>query len=171
MNELTLYFLLFLSMIVQVIVPPLPAEAIVIGAARAYGFGWTAFAAGSGLWAGSVMVFYAGRYIEEKFHRFFSKEKIETVLKRLKRHENLLLWIRVLPYNPSDVISYAAGILKVRPQKYIWISCCTSYLRCAMLARLGIHLEDLSHLLQILGLLGISALVAGIVVFGRKKKE
>ena len=162
---------LFGVMILQVVIPPIPAELIVIGAGNRYGVVWTSLVSGSGLWAGSLLVYFLGVRIREWFSRFFSRDKVARVMDRLLHHQNLILWIRVLPYNPSDVISYAAGILRISPKKFVLVTCATSYLRCLMLTLLGQRIRSLKEVFIVLGLLVVSAIAANAVVAGRRMKD
>lgn len=161
---------LFGVMILQVVIPPIPAELIVIGAGNRHGVVWSTLVSGSGLWAGSLLVYFLGVRIREWFSRFFSRDKVARVMDRLLHHQDLILWIRVLPYNPSDVISYAAGILRISPRKFVLVTCATSYLRCLMLTLLGQRIRSLKEVFVVLGVLVVSAIAANAVVAGRRKK-
>jgi hypothetical protein len=57
-----------------------------------------------------------------------------------------------LPYNPSDIISCAAGLAAIRPGKYLLITFCTSFERTFTLAWFGLLLDDLKGILQVLSL-------------------
>lgn len=161
---------LFLAMAVQVIVPPLPAELIVIAGSKAYGPLLSTLLSGSGLFVGSVIVYYLGIFLRGKFDRLFGTKQLKRVIVRLHEHENLILWVRVLPYNPADVIGYAAGIIGVAPKKFYWTSAATSFIRVALLSWMGWFLKDLSTLLSIIGLLTISAIAAYAMLAKRKGK-
>jgi len=163
--------LLFLIMVVQVVVPPIPAELIVIGAGKQYGVVVTAIVAGSGLTAGSMLVYWLGGWIEQRFGRIFARQQVQTVMARLRKVETPLLLIRALPYNPSDVISYAAGIIKIKKKKFILLTCLTSYSRCFVLGHFGAAVSSLGSLLAIGSLLLVSALIAAGVVYGRQRRE
>lgn len=171
MNLLSTLALLFLTMVVQVIIPPLPAELIVIGAGRVHGVILTTLVAGSGLFAGSIGVYYIGRYIHLKLSRFFDRQKTRDTIERIKKIENIILWIRILPYNPSDIISYAAGIVEVPPTKFFLITACTSYTRTFLLAHLGTYITNLKTLLLAGSILIISALVGAMVAYGGNEKK
>lgn len=157
-------------MIIQVIVPPLPAELIVIGAARQFGKLATTLVAGSGLYAGSVLVYFIGRYIHQRLARYFERQKVRQVVARIHRYENLILWVRILPYNPSDLISYAAGIVEVDLRKFLVISAITSYGRTFVLAALAQEIRDIKTLLAVAAILLVSALVGVALVYGRQNK-
>jgi len=66
---------LFFSMIIQVIVPPIPAELIVISAGKLYGVTATTIVARTGLYFGSIMVYFFGRQISKYSKGFFEKKQ------------------------------------------------------------------------------------------------
>jgi len=162
-------FGLFVVMIVQVIIPPIPAEGIVIVAVKSYGIPKTSACTAAGLWVGSVLVYYIGRYLKAKLARFFDREKVRRIIAHIRHHENFMLWLRILPYNPSDSISYAAGIVSVPVAKFVWISLVTSICRCVMLALLGFSITSWDKLLQAGSVLILSALGVHVILFARKK--
>lgn len=155
-------------MIIQVIIPPIPAELIVISAGKLYGQLITTIVAGTGLYIGSILVYFIGKYIHKKFQKFFKKEKVKKAIKQIRKFESLILWIRILPYNPSDIISYAAGIIKVKTKKFLTISLFTSYIRCYILAVLGSYLINIRTLLQVSVVLITSAIFTYFIVFRKK---
>jgi uncharacterized membrane protein YdjX (TVP38/TMEM64 family) len=159
--------LLFLLMIIQVIVPPIPAELIVIAAATKYGILLTTIFAGSGLFIGSVVVYYFGRYIEKFKFKFFQREKVKPVMKKLKKYGLWILLIRILPYNPSDIISYVAGLLRINFKLYIIVTFIVTFTRVFILAFLGSYLIDFKSLIGIIVLLILSSVIATIFIFGK----
>ncbi|HEX2254192.1 MAG TPA: VTT domain-containing protein [Thermoanaerobaculia bacterium] len=168
MSSLLPYLTLFLTMVAQVVVPPIPAELIVILAGRRYGVVNATAVAGAGLFTGSVLVFHFSRFLQQRFERLFRRDRVERVVARLREYSTPILWIRILPYNPSDVISYAAGLIGVPPRRFYAITACTSLARCLALAVLGLHVEDLRTAFQVLGLLALSSLVAWAVLHRRR---
>jgi len=160
--------ILFLLMVVQVIIPPIPAEIIVIGAAKLYGVLSTTIVAGSGLFIGSIIVYYFGKFIQKKFEFFFNKNKVKIITQKLKEYDTWILWLRILPYNPSDIISYAAGIIHVEERKFFTITFITSFLRCLILSLLGSYITNLQSIFYIIGLLVFSAILAQVVLFNKK---
>ena len=164
-EQLFAFGTIFISMIIQVIIPPIPAELIVIGAGKLYGILITTIFAGTGLFVGSLLVYFIGKGIQKKFERFFNKEKVKTITKRLKHHEDWILWIRILPYNPSDIISYAAGIMHFNKQKFILITAITSYTRCFLLAFLGNYLTSVGTIIKVVALLILSSIIASTFLY------
>lgn len=159
---------LFVVMIVQVIIPPIPAELVVVAAGRQYGVPVATLVAGSGLWAGSYLVYLIGARIRRRFYRFFRRDKVDLLIQRLKQHELVLLLVRILPYNPSDAISYAAGIIRVGRTRFIAITGFTSFIRCLTLTLLGERITSVKHMFVVVGVLALSALIANAIVAGRR---
>ena len=83
-------------MILQVVIPPIPAEVIVIGSGNLYGVLTTTLVAGSGLFIGGVVVYFFGRLIEKKFHKTFEKEKVARVIKKLQKIETFILLMQLV---------------------------------------------------------------------------
>ncbi|MBN1669562.1 MAG: VTT domain-containing protein [Kiritimatiellae bacterium] len=162
---------LFLLMVVQVIIPPIPAEAIVMWATHHYGLYPTTVAAGLGLLVGSVLAYTFGRYLKHRFARFFNKRKVRIVLEHIHRHQVLILWLRILPYNPSDTISYAAGIASVPAGMFLAITSVTSLVRCLMLAMLGQGITKVSTVMHVGSILLLSALVVHVILFAPRKNR
>jgi len=161
--------ILFISMIVQVIIPPIPAELIVISAGKLYGVFLTTLIAGTGLYVGSILVYFLGKYIHKTFESFFNKEKVKIITDKIKQYESAILWLRILPYNPSDIISYAAGIIHVEKKKFFIISFFTSYIRCLVLASLGVYITGIQTLFVVIIVLFASAILAHSIVVKYKK--
>jgi len=156
---------LFLSMIIQVIIPPIPAEIIVISAGKLYGTLQTTLVAGTGLYLGSILVYFFGKYINKKFSWFFDKKHIKEIIEKIRKYESLILWIRILPYNPSDIISYAAGIVHFDKKRFLSITFITSYVRCFVLASLGMSISNFQSVFGVIIILLISSFIASAVLF------
>ena len=159
---------LFLLMVLQVIVPPISAELIVISSGKNYGVTLSTLVAGSGIYLGSFLVYLAGNYIHQKFARFFNRKKILRILQGFNSHHQWILWVRILPYNPSDIISYAAGIAKINRTTFLTIGLFTSYIRCFLLAWMGKQIEDWKSAFLALSFLVVSAVVAHAPLYRKK---
>jgi uncharacterized membrane protein YdjX (TVP38/TMEM64 family) len=168
MTEAESLWALFFAMVVQVIVPPIPAEVLTIGAGNRFGPWKTVFAAGGGLFLGSLAVYWIGNKINQRFSRFFSQDKVRKIIAGFEKYDTWILWVRILPYNPSDIISYAAGVSKVNFGKFVAISFFTSFIRCAILARMGSEISSWKNIITILAILLISGFLS--VAFLYKKK-
>ncbi len=168
MTETESLWALFFAMVVQVIVPPIPAEALTMGAGHSFGPWKTAFAAGSGLFLGSLSVYWIGGKINQRFANFFNRDKVRKILASFERYDSWILWVRILPYNPSDIISYAAGVAKIDLKKFATISFFTSFIRCAILARMGSEISNWKNLLTILALLIASGIFSFAFLYKNK---
>ncbi len=146
-------------MVIQVIIPPIPAELIVISAGKVYGVFLTTVVSGTGLFVGSVLVYFLGRYVHTKLGRWLGHLKEERISQALRRYSSILLWIRILPYNPSDVISYTAGIFAFDLSSFLLITFITSYVRCFLLAYLGSQLSSLHALFFVFFILVLSGIL------------
>jgi uncharacterized membrane protein YdjX (TVP38/TMEM64 family) len=160
---------LFLLMAIQVVIPPIPAEVIVILAGHQYGVAASTLVAGSGLFLGSMLVYRIGHFVHERYSKFFSKDKVARILIVFQRHGAWVLWVRLLPYNPSDIISYAAGIARLNPKTFLLITAVTSFLRCFLLSYLGGSIQDWKGVFYAITLMIISAVIAMVLLFSRKK--
>ena len=167
--EILALIILFLSMILQVIIPPIPAELIVIASGKLNGILLTTLFAGAGLFIGSIIVYYIGYYFQHRFAKFFKKERVKTVMHRLKKYETVLLFIRVLPYNPSDIISYVSGIIKVEKKKFFIITFFTAFIRTFVLAIMGTFITNFKTALIIISLLIICAIITYSFVYKKPK--
>ncbi len=168
MTETESLWALFFAMAVQVIVPPIPAEALTMGAGHQFGLWKTALAAGSGLFLGSLTVYGIGIKINQRFAGFFNRDKVQKILVGFKKYDSWILWVRVLPYNPSDIISYAAGVAKLNLRKFATISFFTSFIRCAILARMGSEISNWKSLLTTLAVLAVSGIFSLAFLYKNK---
>jgi uncharacterized membrane protein YdjX (TVP38/TMEM64 family) len=156
---------LFATMILQVVIPPIPAELIVIASGKLNGILLTTLFAGAGLFVGSIFVYYIGFYIHNRFDKFFKKKKVKKIIDNLRKQETLLLIIRVLPYNPSDIISYVSGIIKVNKKKFLVITFFTAFIRTFLLAVMGAFITNIKTTLIVVSLLIICAIVAYAIAY------
>lgn len=150
--------LLFFAMIIQVIIPPIPAELITAAAGNQYGVPITTLVAGSGLFLGSILVYAIGRWLATNI-TFFEQQKVKHVLDHIAEYEQPILWVRILPYNPADIISYAAGVARFDFRTYMGITFVVSYTRSGVLAWLGTQAQSLLSIIGVLAVLAISAYV------------
>lgn len=152
---------LFIIMIIQVIIPPIPAELIILEAASRYGLLITTLVAGSGLYIGSILVFFLSSHVR----KYFKLDKVKIIEEKFQKYGFWVLLIRVLPYNPSDIISYAAGVLRYDKKKYVIITFFTSYIRVFLLSLLGFKISSLSELIIIFLLLFLTGLIISYFLY------
>ena len=112
----------------QIFLIILPGEPIEILAGMCYGgVGGTLFITISAFLI-SLMIFFAVRKFGRKFvYSFCSKEKIDKVensklFKNPKKIEWIMLLLFVIPGTPKDLLVYIAGLLPLKPLRFILIS-------------------------------------------------
>lgn len=154
-------FLLFLIMIIQVIIPPIPAELIILNSALSNNLFLVTLFGGLGLFIGSVIVFYFGNYLSS----FFPNKKVNILKKKFDDFGFWILLIRILPYNPSDIISYVAGILKYDKKKYLQITFFVTFTRVFILAFIGSRISSYFELIYIFSILFISGFIISYFLY------
>ncbi len=119
--------LIFIGMVIlQVIVAIIPGEPLELGGGYAFGAVWGTLLALIGIVLGSIIVFLAVRKFGIKLiEAFFSKEKIESMkfLQENKKRDALFFIIMLIPGTPKDLLTYFAGITKMKLST--WLVICT----------------------------------------------
>mgnify|MGYP001625161965 CR=1 FL=1 len=112
----------------QIFLIILPGEPIEILAGMCYGgVGGTLFITISACIISSI-IFFAVRKLGRKFvYSFCSKERIEKIensklFKNPKKIEWIMLLLFVIPGTPKDLLVYIAGLLPLKPLRFILIS-------------------------------------------------
>ena len=112
----------------QIFLIILPGEPIEILAGMCYGgIGGTLFITISACIISSI-IFFAVRKFGRKFvYSFCSKERIEKIensklFKNPKKIEWIMLLLFVIPGTPKDLLAYIAGLLPLKPLRFILIS-------------------------------------------------
>jgi len=118
--------LAFVGMVLlQVLVAVIPGEPLEIAAGYAFGFFEGTLLCLIGMTIGGVLVFgFVRRFGVRALEIFFSREKIENI-KFLQNNRRVYLIVIVaflLPGTPKDLLSYAAGLTKVRFRHWLWIT-------------------------------------------------
>lgn len=118
--------LAFLGMVVlQVIVAVIPGEPLEIAAGYAFGFVEGTLLCMLGMTIGGVLVFaFVRRFGIRAVEVFIPREKIESLkfLQNTKRVCFILVAAFLLPGTPKDVLSYCAGLTKIRFVHWLWIT-------------------------------------------------
>lgn len=118
--------LAFLGMVVlQVIVAVIPGEPLEIAAGYAFGFVEGTLLCMLGMTIGGVLVFaFVRRFGIRAVEVFIPREKIESLkfLQNTKRVCIILVAAFLLPGTPKDVLSYCAGLTKIRFVHWLWIT-------------------------------------------------
>ena len=116
----------FVGMVLlQVIVAVIPGEPLEIAAGYAFGFWEGTLLCLVGMTIGGALVFgFVRRFGVRALEVFFSKEKIENIkfLQNNRRVYLIVILAFLLPGTPKDVLSYAAGLTKIRFKHWLWIT-------------------------------------------------
>lgn len=122
------YLALFGLQFAQIFLIILPGEPIEVLAGMCYGgFGGLIFITVS-VFIITTMVFWAVRKFGRKFvYSFCSKERIEKIensklFKNPKKIEWIMLILFLIPGTPKDLLVYIAGLLPLKPLRFILIS-------------------------------------------------
>lgn len=122
------FLALFGLQFAQIFLIILPGEPIEILAGMCYGgIGGTLFITISACIISSI-IFFAVRKLGRKFvYSFCSKERIEKIensklFKNPKKIEWIMLLLFVIPGTPKDLLVYIAGLLPLKPLRFILIS-------------------------------------------------
>lgn len=118
--------LAFVGMVLlQVLVAVIPGEPLEIAAGYAFGFWEGTLLCLAGMTIGGTLVFgFVRRFGVKALEIFFSKEKIDN-LKFLQNNRRVYLAVILaflLPGTPKDILSYAAGLTKIRFRHWLWIT-------------------------------------------------
>ena len=115
-------------MVIQIFLPILPGEPVEILAGMSYGPIGGLFVIFFGAFLSSLIIFFAVRKFGKSFiYSFVSKEKIEK-LENSKMFSNpkkiyaILFILFFIPGTPKDLFVYLAGLLPIKPVKFLLIS-------------------------------------------------
>ncbi len=119
---------LFALQVAQIFLFILPGEPIEILAGMCYGgIGGTIFIMAS-VAIISTAIFYLVRKFGKKFvYEFCNKEKVQKIensklFQDPKKIEIIMLILFLIPGTPKDLLTYIAGLLPIKPSKFILIS-------------------------------------------------
>ena len=116
----------FLGMVIlQIFVAVIPGEPLEIAAGYAFGFWEGTFLCLLGMTVGGILVFvFVRRFGVKAVEIFFSGEKLSSI-GFLRNHRHVLLLtilLFLLPGTPKDLLSYAAGLSKIRFREWLLIT-------------------------------------------------
>jgi uncharacterized membrane protein YdjX (TVP38/TMEM64 family) len=137
---LTLSFVgLFLVMIIQSIIAPIPAEALIIIAAGVFGWFPTFIIGTAGMMVGAVINYLislkAGRPIVEKLT---SPQTLSRVQDYVSRYGVIsILFLRLLPFISFDAVSYLAGLAKIEFLPFISLTFLGLLFRVFLFTQIG----------------------------------
>ena len=111
----------FLLMVFQSLVAPLPAFLITFANAALFGWIYGAILSWFSAMIGAILCFYIAQYLgRDIVEKLTSKKALEKVDLFFEKHGlNAILIARLLPFISFDIISYAAGLTKMRIKHFI----------------------------------------------------
>ncbi|MDE0317950.1 MAG: TVP38/TMEM64 family protein [Candidatus Poribacteria bacterium] len=103
-------------MIFQSVIAPLPAFLITIANGALFGFWWGMLLSWSSAMLGAALCFYIARFLGAKHvAKIVSQPVVNKTDQFIQRYGNYAILIaRLIPYIPFDVVSYAAGLTRIR---------------------------------------------------------
>ncbi len=103
-------------MIFQSVIAPLPAFLITIANGALFGFWWGMLLSWSSAMLGAALCFYIARFLGAKHvARIVSQPVVDKTDQFIQKYGNYAILIaRLIPYIPFDVVSYAAGLTRIR---------------------------------------------------------
>lgn len=95
---------------------PLPAFLITVANGALFGFGWGLLLSWSSAMLGAVLCFYIARYLGAKqVARIISQPLVDKTDQFIEKYgSHAILIARLIPYIPFDVVSYVAGLTRMR---------------------------------------------------------
>ncbi len=103
-------------MIFQSVIAPLPAFLITIANGALFGFWWGMSLSWGSAMLGAALCFYISRFLGAKHvARIVSQPVVHKTDQFIQKYGNYAILIaRLIPYIPFDVVSYAAGLTRIR---------------------------------------------------------
>ncbi len=131
---------LILAMVVQSVISPIPADAILVAAGALGMDAWTVGVVGGiGSALGAMANFYIARLAGRPFvERAFRSEVLDAVDRWFARWGPLAVVIaRLIPFSPIDLISYAAGLTGMNPLHFFAANLVALIPRAALFGYIG----------------------------------
>lgn len=163
-------------MIAQIFLPILPGEPVEVLAGMSYGPIGGLAVIFLGAFLSSAIIFLAVRMFGKNFiYSFVSKEKIEKVEKSKlfsdpKKIDAMLFLVFFIPGTPKDLFVYIAGILPIKPVKFLMISTFARFPSIISSTIAGSNLVDGNWFVIAITYI-ITFSLAGIIMFLLKKRE
>lgn len=111
----------FFLMVFQSLAAPLPAFLITFANAALFGWVFGAILSWFSAMVGAILCFYIARALGREFvEKFTSKGSLENIDNFFEKHGKYAVLIaRLLPFVSFDIISYAAGLTKMKAKDFI----------------------------------------------------
>lgn len=114
-------FVSFLLMVFQSLVAPLPAFLITFANATLFGWVYGALLSWSSAMVGAILCFYIAKFLgRDVVEKLTSKTALQSVDAFFERHGRYAILIaRLLPFISFDIVSYAAGLTKIKFKDFL----------------------------------------------------
>ena len=111
----------FLLMIFQSVIAPLPAFLITFANAALFGWILGALLSWFSAMIGAILCFYIAKFLGREFvEKLTSKTALESIDKFFEKYGNYTVLIaRLLPFVSFDIVSYAAGLTKMKIKDFV----------------------------------------------------
>lgn len=163
-------------MVVQIFLPILPGEPVEVLAGMSYGPIGGLLVIFLGAFLSSLIIFFTVRKFGRGFlYSFISKEKIEKMenskmFSDPKKVYTILFILFFIPGTPKDLFVYVAGLLPIKPVKFLLISTFARFPSIISSTIAGSNLVDGNWV--VIGVTyGITFAFAGIILYFFNRKE
>lgn len=169
-------FVILGLMVAQVLLAVLPGEPVQLLAGMCYGPIWGTAVIILGAFISTTIVFFAVRKFGRSFiYSFADKEKIEKLEKSKwfsneKKLEIIFLILFLIPGTPKDLFVFIAGILPVKPIRFILISTFARLPAIISSSIIGDHIVD-GNWEGIITVVVAMLLITGVVIWAITRKD
>lgn len=112
---------LFVAMIIQAIIAPIPSELVLFVAGASFSLFTAVLFGGLGEIAGAIIAFFISRkYGRRIVEKLVGREHLEFTDKWFDRYGTMAVLLgRLLPFVPFDAVSYGAGLTKMKFKNFL----------------------------------------------------
>lgn len=167
---------LFGIQVAQIFLIFIPGEPIEVLAGMCYGSIWgTVFIMVSAAFISTAIFFLVRRFGRKFVYDFCDKEKVAKIensklFQNPKKIERILLLLFLLPGTPKDFLSYIAGLLPIKPSKYIIISSLARFPSVISSTMAGANLVIGNWKMSVMIYL-VTFVIVGIIIFIMNKLD
>lgn len=168
--------MLFGLQVAQIFLPILPGEPIEILAGMCFGtIGGMIFITLSVLITTTIIFFLVRKFGGEFVYGMCSKERVEKIensklFKNPRKLEYIMLILFLIPGTPKDILVYIAGLLPIKPLRFILISTFVRFPSVISSTIAGENLVEGNWQFSIM-IYAISFAIVGIIIFIMKKVD
>lgn len=169
-------FMLFGLQMAQIFLPILPGEPIEILAGMCYGtIGGLLFITLSVFITTTIIFFLVRKFGREFVYGMCSKERVEKIensklFKNPRKLEYIMLILFLIPGTPKDILVYIAGLLPIKPLRFIIISTFVRFPSVISSTIAGANLVEGNWQFSII-IYAITFVIVGIIIFVMKKVD